>query len=76
MMDKICQIGIFLTGLPAIYFLNKGYKWASIIGLVGQVFWFITTYQNKQWGIFILCFGYTYSWYLGTIRYFKEIKGE
>ena len=65
------QIIIALTGCTAIWLSQgeKGAKYASILGLIGQPFWFYATYQAEQWGIFILCFFYTIAWYRGFHRY-------
>lgn len=64
------QIAIALTGLAAIYLTQQTKhptltKYACILGLIGQPFWFYETFQAQQWGIFVLCFGYTYAWCLG-----------
>lgn len=66
----IDQMMIALTGCVAVFLTQqnnvKWKKYAPILGLVGQPFWFYTTYANEQWGIFILSFFYTYSWGLGV----------
>lgn len=63
------QLIIALTGGIAILLTQqkneKLKKYASILGLIGQPFWFYSAYSNEQWGIFALCFFYTYSWALG-----------
>ena len=63
------QLIIALTGGIAIYLTQQKNesikKYASILGLIGQPFWFCSAYSNEQWGIFALCFLYTYSWALG-----------
>lgn len=63
------QIAIALTGCVAVFLTQQDNhslkKYASILGLIGQPFWFYTTYTNEQWGIFAMCFFYTYSWALG-----------
>ena len=63
------QIAITLTGVVAIW-LSQDHriqfrKWASIFGLIGQPFWFYSAYSAEQWGIFSLCFFYTYAWFKG-----------
>jgi len=48
-------------------------KWACIIGLFGQVFWFHTSYTHHEWGIFIACIFYSLSWFKGIKNYwFKK----
>ena len=63
------QLAIAFTGAFAVYLSQdkspKARKFACIFGLIGQPFWFYTTYTNEQWGIFALCFFYTYSWLKG-----------
>lgn len=64
------QIFIALTGVVAIYLTQQDKhthwkKYACIFGLLGQPFWFYSAYTSEQWGIFILCIFYTYSWFIG-----------
>lgn len=63
------QIAIALTGATAIWLTQQHReswkKYASILGLIGQPFWFYATYKAEQWGIFGLTFFYTYSWAIG-----------
>lgn len=63
------QIAIALTGCLAIWLsqdkLESRRKYACILGLIGQPFWFYSAYSAEQWGIFALCFLYTYSWAKG-----------
>ena len=42
------------------------YKYACLFGIAGQPFWFYSAFVAEQWGIFALCFFYTYSWLLGV----------
>jgi len=57
------QLGIALFGLTAIYFAMGNNlrlrKWAPIIGLAGQPFWFMATIPGEQWGMVGLCVAYT-----------------
>ena len=63
------QIGIALTGMMAVglsqtqSFATR--KWASVLGLCGQPFWFYATYSAEQWGIFAMAFFYTGLWAMG-----------
>ena len=65
----IDQIAIAATGVIAIWITQQHRqsikKYASIFGLVGQPFWFYSAYTTEQWGIFALCFFYTYAWCVG-----------
>lgn len=64
------QLYIALFGVAAVLCTQLPYpelrKWAGILGLVGQPFWFYSSYKSKQWGIFFLCFLYTGSWAYGV----------
>ncbi len=63
------QIAIAFTGVIAIWLSQDDKesrrKFACIFGLIGQPFWFYSAWQSEQWGIFALCFLYTYSWAKG-----------
>lgn len=60
------QIGIALLGVTAILLTQsrseKARRWACIVGLAAQPFWFWATYSAAQWGIFAMTFLYTASW--------------
>jgi len=74
-MNNILQILIVLTGVPAIWLVNrkeKWSKWGCVFGLTGQPIWLYLTYKNGQWGMFGLSMIYTYSWMQGI--YFNFIK--
>lgn len=70
-------IGIF--GLTAIILVNarsaEFQKWGPIFGLLSQPFWFYSTFQAEQWGIFGLSFIYTFLWMRGFYNrwIFKQI---
>ncbi len=63
------QILIALTGVTAIWLTQQSKeewkRYACLFGMAGQPFWFYSAFQAEQWGIFILCCFYTYSWALG-----------
>jgi hypothetical protein len=67
------QIGIALTGCVAIYLSQdqreSWRRWSSVLGMLGQPFWFYATWKAEQWGIFALTFIYTYSWGRGLWAY-------
>lgn len=58
-----------MTGATAVWLSqdprDEWRKFASIFGLIGQPFWFYSAYSAGQWGIFALCFLYTFSWARG-----------
>jgi len=39
--------------------------YGPIFGIICQPFWFITSWQNKQWGIFALAVWYLFVWTFG-----------
>lgn len=63
------QIVIALTGVPAVWLSQdkkpKLRRWAPILGLIGQPFWIYSSWKAQQWGIFVLCFLYTWGWARG-----------
>lgn len=67
------QLGIALTGVTAIWLSQDPRetvrRWSSVLGLLGQPFWFWAAYKAAQWGIFGLCFLYTWSWARGFRTY-------
>jgi hypothetical protein len=64
------QIAIALTGVVAIWLSQDSRddwrKYACLFGMAGQPFWFYSAYTAEQWGIFVLCFFYTYAWFKGV----------
>lgn len=63
------QIAIALFGVTAVLLSQTASpstrRWACILGLCSQPFWFYATYKAAQWGIFGLSFIYTYAWAMG-----------
>ncbi|MCX6719691.1 MAG: nicotinamide mononucleotide transporter [Candidatus Staskawiczbacteria bacterium] len=68
--DFIAQIGITVFGVSAIILVARKNKWGFVIGLVSQPFWLITSYLNKQWGVFFLTVVYVFSWSYGIYESF------
>ena len=64
------QIFIAFTGVTAVWLTQQKKqaikKYACLLGLAGQPFWFYATYTAEQWGIFTLCIFYTYAWFQGV----------
>lgn len=64
---------IALTGVSAIWLSQSKRtdyrKYASILGLIGQPFWFYSSFASEQWGIFLLSFFYTMAWARGFYNY-------
>jgi nicotinamide riboside transporter PnuC len=74
MWDTISQIAIFVLGIGSIVLIARKNKWGFVLGLLVQPFWFITSYINKQWGIFFLNFAYTATWIYGIYQWFYKDK--
>ena len=70
------QIGIALFGVLGIWLSQdpepNRRKFACIAGLLGQPFWFYATYKAAQWGMFGLCFAYTYAWARGFMLHWVK----
>jgi len=69
-LDDIAQIGIAIFGVTAIILVAKKNKWGFVFGLLSQPFWLLTSYLNKQWGVFLLSMIYVFSWALGFYEWF------
>ena len=75
-LDVIAQIGITIFGVSAIILVARKNKWGFVLGLISCPFWFITSYMNRQWGVFALNIVYTGTWIYGIYFWFfkKETK--
>lgn len=74
MWHIISQTGIAVFGLLAIILVTRKNKWGFVFGLCSQPFWLITTFQNKQLGIFLLSIIYTFTWAYGVYNWFFRGK--
>lgn len=67
------QLGIALLSVTAVWLSQDSReswrRWACICGLLAQPFWYYATWKAEQWGIFALCFVYTYCWWRGFRLY-------
>lgn len=73
----ILQIVICALGVLAIRGVQSDnpviLKWANLIGLLSQPFWFYMSYQAEMWGVFILGFFYVEAWWQGVHKHwFKK----
>jgi len=63
------QIGITVFGLIAITLINSRHQrwryWGAWSGVISQPFWFLSSWMNQQWGIFLLSFIFLASWIMG-----------
>lgn len=75
MLDIIAQIGILFTGATSIFLVGvkgKYRRYGYLLGVIGQPFWYYTTFVHGQWFIFALSFLYTFSWVNGLRNYWNE----
>lgn len=74
------QIWIATLGVMAIDFSQskntKLHPFASILGLLGQPFWFYMAYKTEAWGVGFLCCLYTKSWFKGFKKYWIDKPKE
>jgi hypothetical protein len=72
------QIGIAIFGTTGVILSQmravKARKWAPIVGLLGQVFWFWATISNRQWGMVFMSVVYSGAWMLGVYNYWFAEK--
>lgn len=63
------QLIIAITGVSAAWILNgpegPARRYACLIGLAGQPFWFWSTWTHGQWGMFIVTAGFTLAYLRG-----------
>jgi hypothetical protein len=66
----IGQVIIGLTGVLAIILLHAKRpsvrRWAPTVGLVGQPFWLLTSYDTQAWGMLFVSLMYTWVWLVGA----------
>ncbi len=64
------QFAIMLTGVTAVFLSQSKSerlrRFACLFGVAGQPFWFYAAWSAEQWGIFAMCFLYTFSWARGV----------
>lgn len=69
-MIPLDQVAIVLFGVGAVYLTQQQRRpdwkrYACLLGMAGQPFWFYAAWQTGQVGIFIIVCLYTYVWALG-----------
>lgn len=78
-MRVIPQIIIGITGVAAIWLSQDerwvARRWAPVVALFGQPFWFYEMYSAEKWGILVLCCLYTVSWIRGFHTYWIKPYG-
>ncbi len=74
MIEVIDQVGLFACSAAALFLLNMGKGFGSVIGLVGQVFWLDTAIRNGQWGLVALSVVYGVAYAVGSVRWLWSLK--
>lgn len=67
-LDLLSQFLILCLGGASIWLVSRREswnRWGFVIGLLSQPFWFYTTLEAKQYGVFLLNLWYTYSFCQG-----------
>jgi hypothetical protein len=78
----VTQVVISVTGVPAIIMsqsLNERVrKYACLVAISGQPFWFMMAWMTGAWGVFFMCFFYTYAWAKGVWNHWIDpwLKGK
>jgi hypothetical protein len=64
------QTALAVFGLTSLWFAMGNNprlrKWAPIVGLASQPFWFMATIPTQQWGMVALCCAYTVAYARGA----------
>lgn len=69
-MIDISQLAIpVLSGSSIWAMSNKRYKLGFLFGIVGQPFWFYSTYAAEQWGMFAISFWFAINHIKGFITH-------
>lgn len=68
-MDQIVQAAIAVM-VPAAIWLSQSrslqfQRWACIVGLASQPFWFWATWESGQWGVFVVSLVCAAAWVKG-----------
>lgn len=73
MWDIIVQVIITVCSCGSIFLLSgkKYVKWGFVVGLLGQPFWVWTSWDNAQWGIFLVSLWFTFSHGRGIYNHWK-----
>jgi hypothetical protein len=49
-------------------------RWACVLGLLGQPFWFYAAWRADQWGILLVCVFCAISWGKGFYNYWLKSR--
>jgi len=72
------QAVILITGALAIWLTQQRnvswQRYACLIGIIGQPYWLLATYEAEQWGMFGLSIFYSYSWLVGINNHWLKSR--
>ena len=73
----IAQLGIAILSPLALWLANchtYGWRrWACVVGLASQPFWYWAVIEAQQWGIAAVCPIYTWAWVRGFMRDWPQL---
>ena len=69
-LEKLSQWYIGVVGSTAFFLISMNNPWGFVAMLTTEPFWFISSWQKRQWGIFAITAIYTVSCLLAVIRNF------
>jgi hypothetical protein len=80
MISIIAQCMIATFGVAAVWLSQDARearrRFACLFGLAGQPAWFYAAYSTQQWGVFLLCFLYSFCWLRGLIYHWGQCWRE
>lgn len=63
------QLAIAILGATAVWLTQqhrvRWRRYACLVGLCSQPFWFYAAWRAGQWGVFVSSFAFTYGWLVG-----------
>lgn len=65
----------WIAGIGAVIVVAltmKKWKWAPLLGLFVQSFWFIYVFVEKQWGLLLPVIAYTIIYAIGSYTWLKK----
>lgn len=74
----LVQIAITIFSCLSIFLLStkRYFKYGFVVGLIGQPFWIYTSWDNAQWGIFIVSIWFTISHIRGIRNHWPGKRGR
>ncbi len=77
-LANLAQLSIAVIGVAAVALTQssnpKLSRWACVLGLIGQPAWFYSAMVTKNYGIFLICFLYTWAWGKGFSKNFGHLR--